>query len=90
MASQTAVLNHWRKPAFWRTLRMLYVLGASLPGVGGISLLCPGVIGIVSQRWGMRQGALLAVVSSVIIGMSVGFANYLFSPCSCPGGTCSP
>lgn len=71
---------------------VLYVLGASLPGVGRyLKLLCPGVIGIVSQRWGMRQGVLLAVVSSVIIGMSVGFRElFIFALLLAPVGLVLP
>lgn len=56
---------------------VFYVAGASLPGVGQyLKFVCPGVMGIICQRYGIRQAAMLATVSSVLVGLLVGFREF--------------
>ena len=56
---------------------VLYVAGASLQGVGQyLKYICPGIIGIISLRHGRHQGAMLALVAALLIGLLVGFREF--------------
>jgi len=71
---------------------VLYVLGAGLPGVGRyLKYLCPSIMGMITQSYGLRQGALLAAVAALLIGMLAGLREFfMFALLLAPVGLVLP